>query len=220
MPADLNRAQDTPITTLKLMEITPKNWHRFPTPISKAMTDDIYVPTNTWNGGQYGDETVAETNVRVDDQTIGDYGPRNLTEALAWPGAPNSVVPSESVTGGQVITAIADYTASADITAPKGYIGPGDPYSKPMPAAPTITSLAPNTAVAGSPSPLAVVVTGTGFTQWSTLETGGVASPYVQYESPTKMTILMDPKRSIAGIVVVKVVDHGVKSAGTNFTYT
>ena len=27
---DLNRAGDTPIATLKLGEITPQNWHRYP----------------------------------------------------------------------------------------------------------------------------------------------------------------------------------------------
>jgi hypothetical protein len=224
MPADLNRAQDIAVATLKLMEIPVKNWHRFPTPISKAMTDEIYVPTNTWNGGFSGDETSAETNVRVDDQNIGDYGPRNLTEYMAWPGAPNSVVPSESVTGGQVITAIADYTASTVVNSPRGWIDPNEPYG-PAPVSPTddptITSLAPNTAVSGvGQSPVWVVITGTKFTPYSIVETGGVQTPYFNYVSPTKMNMLQDAARSVPGIVVVKVIDHGVKSAGSNFTFT
>ena len=106
---------------------------------------------------------------------VGDYGPSNLTEKMAWPGAPNSVVPSEATSGGQVVTAIADYTQSTDITAPRGYIGPADPYSKPAPAAPTITSLTPNTGVSGAGKPpIWTTIAGTGFTQWTTVETGGV----------------------------------------------
>jgi hypothetical protein len=223
MPADLNRAQDTAIATLKLMEIAPVNWHRFPSPISKAMTDDIYLPVYTWNGGIVGDETVAETNVLVDDRAIGDYGPRNLTEKMAWPGAPNSVVPSEATSSGQAVTAIVDYTQSTDITVPRGWLEPDDPYAAPpaSPAGdPTITSLAPNTGVSGAgKAPTWVTITGTRFTQWSTVETGGVLTPYYKYVSPTRIDMLQDP-RSTPGTVVVKVIDHGVKSAGSNFTFS
>jgi hypothetical protein len=220
MPADLNRAQDTPITTLKLMEIPVKNWHRFPTPISKAMTDDIYIPVYTWNGGVVGDETVAETNVLVDDNALGDYGPRNRAEFMAWPGAPNSVVPSEDVTDGQPLTTIADYTQSADITAPKGFIGPLDPYSKPAPAAPVISSLTPNTGVSGAGKPpIWTTIAGTGFTQWSTVETGGVMTPYFRFISATRIDMAQDP-RSTAGTVSVRVLDHGVFSNSVNFTFT
>jgi len=214
MPADLNRSNDTPIATLKLMEIPVVDWHRFPTAIPAANVARAYSYPVTFTGGAYGDATLSTANA------TDAYSPKNLTDHKAFPGAPNSVVPSESVTGGQALTSIADYTSSTPITAPEGYIGPHDPYSKAVPAAPTITSLAPNTAVAGSQSPLSVVVTGTGFTQWTTLETGNVFTPYASYVSATKMSLLMDPARSSAGIVVVKAVDHGVKSAGTNFTYT
>jgi hypothetical protein len=229
MPADLNRSNDTAIATLKLMEITPKNWHRFPTPISKAMTDEVYVPTNTWNGGFSGDETSAETNVRVDDQGIGDYSPRNLTEYMALPGnAATAIHPGSAV---QILAAPyppqvldADYTASTIVNSPRGWIDPNEPYG-PAPVSPTddptITSLAPNTAVSGAgQSPVWVVITGTKFTPYSIVETGGVQTPYFNYISPTKMNMLQDAARSSPGIVVVKVIDHGVKSAGSNFTFT
>jgi hypothetical protein len=222
MPADLNRAQDTPVTTLKLMEIPVKNWHRFPSPISKAMTDEIYVPVYTWNGGVQGDETVAETNVLIDDFAVGDYGPRNLTEKMAWPGAPNSVVPSEDITDGQPVTAIVDYTLSTDITRPRGWLEPDDPYVAPPGAGanPTITSLTPNTGVSGAgATPTWVKITGTNFTQWSTVETGGVVTPYIKYVSPTRIDMLQDP-RSTPGTVTVAVIDHGVRSATSNFTFT
>jgi hypothetical protein len=109
---------------------------------------------------------------------------------------------------------------ATDITAPRGYIAPRDSYAKAAPAAPVISSLAPNTAVAGSPSPLAVVVTGTGFTPFTTLLTGGVQTPYATYVSATKMTLLMDPQRSTVGVVAVIARDHSVNSAPVNFTYT
>lgn len=193
MPQNVNRIQDAAVANVN--EIVPTNWHRFPAPVG-SMTPE-YVRTVTFVGGAYGDDVDTATAASTDA-----YTPKTQAEKASM------MVPAGSL--------------AEDITRPRGWVEPDDPYSaKPgVGANPTITSLAPNTAVAGSPSPLAVVVTGTNFTPWSTLETGGVVSPYVRYESPTKMTILMDPKRSSAGIVVVKVIDHGVKSAGTNFTYT
>ena len=221
MPADLNRSNDTPIATLKLMEITPRNWPTFPSPISAAAVTRLYQPAYTWNGGVYGDDVIlAKTNVLVDDQGRGDYEPRNQDDKAKFPGAPNSVVPSEAVSGGQVLTSIDNYTLSTDITAPRGYIGPRDPYSKPVPAAPTITSLSPNTAVAGTASPLSVTVTGTNFTQWTALIVGNIQTPYIQYFSPTKIVLLMDPARSTPGVITVVAWDHSVSSAASNFTYT
>ena len=211
MPADLNRSNDTPIATLKLMEITPRNWHRFPSPIGAPAVTRAYQPVYTWNGGVYGDDQIlAKTNVLVDDQGRGDYTPRNQDDKAKLPGAsPPNLIASEP-----------DFTIVTDITAPRGYIGPRDPYSKAVPAAPTISSLAPNTAVAGSPSPLSVVVTGTGFTQFTALIVGNIQTPYVQYFSPTKLVLLMDPARSTPGIVTVVAWDHSVSSAASNFTYT
>jgi hypothetical protein len=192
---------------------------RYPSPISAAMTRPAYVPTFTYNGGQYGDEALAETNVLVDDRAIGDYGPRNLTEKKAWPGAPNSIVPVESITGGQALTSIADYTSSTDITAPRGYIGPRDPYSKAVPAAPTITSLVPSTIAAGLPDIL-VTINGTGFTQWTQILNGGVQNVTASYVSPTKMVMAFEVSSSVPGIVAVVAVDHSVASAASNFTFT
>ena len=210
-----------PANLKDLMSVDNTRVKRAIAPISRAMVTPAYVPVYTWNGGQYGDETVAETNVLVDDLGQGDYGPRNLTEAMAWPGAPNSVVPSESTASGQALTSIADYTPSTVVNEPRGWISPQEPYGA-APVSPTddptITSLAPNTGVSGQ-NPVWVTITGTKFTQWSWVETGGVYTPYSRYISPTKMAVLMDP-RSSAGTVVVKVVDHDVKSNGSNFTFT
>jgi hypothetical protein len=211
MPADLNRTNDAPLSTLKLMEITPRNWHRFPSPIPAANVARAYQPVYTWNGGVYGDDQIlAKTNVLVDDQGRGDYTPRNQDDKAKLPGAaPPNLIAGEP-----------DFTIVTDITAPRGYIGPSDPYSKTLPAAPVISSLAPNTAVAGAPSPLSVVVTGTGFTQWTVLIVGNIQTPYVQYVSPTKLVLLMDPARSTPGVVTVVAWDHSVASTASNFTYT
>lgn len=212
-----------PANPNNLMSVRPNSEvaKRVIVPISAAMVTREYQPVQTWNGGQYGDETVAEANVLVDDQGRGDYGPRNAAEQIAWPGAPNSVVPSESVTGGQALTVVGDYTRATTVNSPRGWIDPNEPYG-PAPVSPTddptITSLAPNTAVSGG-APIWTIITGTKFTPYSQVETGGVITPYSTYRSPTRIDVLMDP-RSSAGIVVVKVIDHGVKSAGTNFTFT
>lgn len=193
---DLNRAGDTPISTLKVAEIAPLNWHKYPPRIAGSVP--VNVPVVAFNGGAYGDDVDQSTANATDV-----YTPRTQAAKAAA-----MVPPLELV---------------VDVGRPRGTIGPKDPYPKagdaPVPA-PTITSLAPNTAVAGSPSPLMVVVTGTGFTQWSTIDTGGVATPYAQYVSPTKMALLMDPARSTPGIVQVVASDHGVDSAPSDFTYT
>lgn len=112
---------------------------------------------------------------------------------------------------------------AVDVARGRGLIEPGQPYpdaGDPAPAAPTITSLAPNTAAAGSISPLAVTITGTGFTQWSQVITGNVFTDMFEYVSPTEIKLLMDPARSVAGITEVRVVDHGATSAASNFTFT
>lgn len=183
---------------------------RYPQPITAAMVLPKYVPAFTWNGGTFGDETQSETNVVIDDRGIGDYAPRNLTEELVnhKPGDP-------------------DFVPAPDITQPRGWIAPGQPITaKPVSPTddPTVTSLTPNTAPSGGANPpVWVVITGTKFTPYSQVETGGVITPYVRYGSATKMHVLMDAPRSTAGVISVRVIDHGVKSAtsaNSNFTFT
>jgi hypothetical protein len=196
----LNRAQDTPVGTFKLAEITPKDWHKYPPPI--APSEKVYQPVYTWNGGVYGDDQIlAKSNVLVDDRGIGDYTPRNQDDKAIALGIP-------------IVT---------DVTSPRGTVSPREPYphaGSPAEPAPTISSLTPNTAVAGDPSPLSVVVTGTNFTPYTVLIVGNVQTPYVQYASPTKMVLLMDPARSTPGIITVQAWDHSVGSAPVDFTYT
>lgn len=175
---------------------------RYPAPITPAMVTPAYVPVFTWNGGVYGDDQIlAKTNVLVDDRGIGDYTPRNQDDKAIALGT----------------------TIVTDVTSPRGTISPGEPYPKAGDAAdpaPVVSSLAPNTAAAGGPSPLSVVVTGTGFTPYTVLIVGNIQTPYYKYVSPTKMLLFMDPARSTPGVVTVVAWDHSVTSAPANFTFT
>ena len=183
-------------------------------PISKADTDPVYIPNITFSGGLYGDDVALATA----NSTV-PIVPNTQVAKAAFPGVPNSVVPSESVASGQALTQINDFTFAKDITAPRGYIGPQDPYSKPAPAAPTLTAIAPNTAAGGSPD-LVVVLTGSGFTQWTQVLNGGVQNMTARYVSPTKMTMMMEVSSSVAGLVNVVAVDHGVATPPVVFTFT
>jgi hypothetical protein len=189
---DLNRAQGPQIATLQLAEIAPKNWHKFPPRIQDPTP--IYVPTVGYTGGVKGDDVDTATA-----NATNDYHPRTQAEKATMMGT----------------------TLAKDVGSPRGWIDPQEPYG-PAPVSPTddptIASMSPNTAVAGG-TPTWVAITGTKFTPFSQVETGGVVTPYSRYRSPTRIDMLQDP-RSSAGTVVVKVIDHGVKSAGANFTFT
>ena len=189
---DLNKSQGPQIATLKLSTITPLNWHRYPPRIQPS--NPVNVPTVTYTGGVKGDDIDTATA-----NATNDYHPRTQAEKATMMGT----------------------TLAKDIGSPRGWIDPQEPYG-PAPVSPTddptIVSLSPNTMVAGS-TPTWVKITGTKFTPFSQVETGGVITPYSKYLSPTRIDMLQDP-RSSAGTVVVKVIDHGVKSAGSNFTFT
>ena len=68
-------------------------------------------------------------------------------------------------------------------------------------------------------SPVAALATGTGFTEWSTVVTGGVNTDYVRYISPTELRVGINAARALPGIIDVAVVDHGVASAPAEFTF-
>lgn len=99
---DLNRAQDTPVATLKLSEIVPENWHRFPPPV-EDMTPE-YVPVITYYGGAVGDD-VSEATANATD----DYTPRTQADKAATLGVGMAV----------------------DVTTPRGWIDPHEPYGPP-----------------------------------------------------------------------------------------
>ena len=70
---DLNRAQDTPVATLKLAEIAPKNWHRFPPAQPSSAPAYVAAVSYAWpyNGISGDDVNVATANA------TGAYEPKN-----------------------------------------------------------------------------------------------------------------------------------------------
>jgi hypothetical protein len=192
----VKRIQEAADANANIVEITPKSWRRFPTsgpPVGGSLP--IYVPTVTYVGGVQGDDVAVATA--------------------------NSTTPYAPTTQAAKATALGT-TIVVDTGRRRGPLGPSDPYPvtgyTPL-AAPVITSLAPNTAVAGTDPNLIVTITGTGFSAWSAVTSGGFTIPF-RYISPTKLEIVQKPKASIAGIVQVVVSDHGVASAPSNFTFT
>lgn len=206
-----------PANSKNLMSVPPYSslTKRPIAPISAAMVTREYSYPVTFSGGAYGDETLATANA------TDPYSPKTLPEYAALPGGATSVVPSESVTGGQALTTIPDYVPSTVVNSPRGWIDPAEPYG-PAPVSPaddpTISSLTPNTAATGG-NPIWVTINGSKFTTGSSVETGNVYTPYSKYFSPTKMAVLLDP-RSSPGVISIVVVDHGVKSAAASFTFT
>jgi hypothetical protein len=168
---------------------------RYPAPITPAMVLPAYVPVITYTGGLYGDDVDIATAT-----TTTPYTPKHQAEKASMLGT----------------------TLAVDVGRPRGTIAPNQPYPKvgdtPAPA-PTISSLAPNTAVAGGPD-IVVVINGTGFTQWTKILNGGVQNMTAYYVSPTKMAMLFEVSSSVAGTVQVIAVDHSVSSAASNFTFT
>jgi hypothetical protein len=68
-----------------------------------------------------------------------------------------------------------------------------------------------------------VTITGTGFTPYSQVVTGGTSVPFdvtSKYVSPTQMTVVIDPRPAVAGTASVQVLDHSVVSNAVNFTFT
>lgn len=220
---DLNRTSDTTgdgvtaiakPTTNKLADITPVNWHRYP-PVVGDMTDvnankakPRYSNAADWVLGVSGDDIdTAKATVAIARSDGGaneaDYTPR--TEAAKAAAA--------NLTAGTAVV--------TDVARPRGWIGPQDPYQGKgsAPAAPVISSLSPTTAAAAT-LPLRVVITGTGFSPWSTVRTGGSGTNDVtgKYVDATHMEVAIF--KASAGTVGVVVDDHNVDSNSVNFTVT
>lgn len=187
---DLNRSNDTPIATLQVASVTPKDWPTLPARVPS--TARAYTPTITFTGGAEGDD-VDEATANSTDA----YSPKTQAAKAA------AMSPAGSL--------------AVDITTPRGWIDPKSP-AKAEPAAPTLTSIAPTTAATGGGT-IPVTLTGTGFTRYSTVKTGGVITPYVEYVSPTTLKVILDP-RSSAGSIDISVIDHSVETAPQAFTFT
>ena len=189
--ANLNRAQDTPITTLKLASITPRDWPTLPAANAPAKFVPSYVRTITYHGGQSGDDVFQSSANSTES-----YSPRTQGQKAGLLGVGLAV----------------------DVTTPRGWIDPAEPYSA-TPAAPVLTSISPTTGVHGAAA-MEVTLTGSGFTPASAVYTGGVLTPFYSYVSPTEMKVTIDLPNSVAGIIDVKVLDHGLTSVNRQYTIT
>jgi hypothetical protein len=183
-----------------------------PAPITAAMVTRInanepkprYSQVADWSGAAYGDDAdQATANVALARRDGGaddaNYGPR---------------------TQGAKATALGT-TIAVDVARPRGWIAPGQPYqgNAAVPAAPVIDSISPTTGAAAV-LPLLVTITGTGFTPFSVVKTGGVNLPEAsaKYVDSTHMTVPV--WKASAGSVGIVVQDHDVDSNSVNFTVT
>lgn len=208
--ANLNRAQDTQVPTNMLSTIVPKDFPTLPLPVA-SMTDanpnagkPRYSTMADWQGGLRGDDvdvaTATTQAIGQNNNPVANYTPRNQAQKAAM------MVPP--------------VTLAVDVARARGWIAPGQSYIPgTIPAAPVITSLSPNTAVAGSGAALVVDIVGTGFTVWSTVLSGNYPIPS-EFISPTLIRIMQFPKNSVAGTVQVVVIDHDVNSAPSDFVFT
>jgi hypothetical protein len=185
-----------------------------PNPITAAMLTPAnpaagYPRFNTpgdWSGAVLGDDVdQATANVALATASgaaaYADYTPRTQAAKAA------AMVPAGSLV--------------VDVARPRGWIAPNQPYqgNASPPAAPVVSTLAPNTAAVAT-LPLQVTITGTGFTPFTTVLTGGsnVADPSARYVSATTMTVAIF--KASAGTVSVAVEDHNAVSNAVNFTVT
>jgi hypothetical protein len=219
--ADLNRTNDTPIATLKLSDIQPRVWNTPPAAITGAMITDAnpnhpkprYDSMTDWAGGVRGDDVDQATATVALARSGGganepDYAPRTQAAKAAMPGT----VPPNAVAGEP------DFVLVTDVARPRGWIAPQQPYTGTVPAAPVVSSIAPTTAAATT-LPLLVTITGTGFSPFSTVLTGGSNVPDTsgKYVDATHMTVAI--WKASAGTVSVAVEDHNVLS-NTNVVFT
>jgi len=224
--ADLNRSNDTPISTLKLSTIVPKDFPTLPAAVASMTLANQnaakprYTSMTDWGGAATpdGEDPGLPTAANQPFSTAAgslanssgganeaDYAPRTQSAKLAQ-------------TAGQV--------GVIDVTRSRGPVAPAQRYpvaGDAALAAPVVTSISPNTAVHGA-QPLVVTITGTGFTPYSRVITGGTGSPWddmAKYLSATQMTVTVDPRGAVAGTSSIAVEDHSVLSNTTiNFTFT
>lgn len=178
-----------------------------PAPITAAMLTPAnanvgkprYNGMTDWAGGNYGDDvTYASATVALANSSGG------ANEAAYTPR-------TQSEKGAMMTPAL---TIAKDVGVPRGSIAPSQPYPKtgdPAPAAPVVTSLSPTTAPAVQ-LPLMVTITGTGFTPWSTVYTGGSSLPDAKAVYVSSTTMRVPIWAAVPGTVSVSVKDHDIMS--------
>jgi hypothetical protein len=178
----MGQTMPSPITAAML---APANVH-CDKPRYSSMTD--------WAGGAKGDDVDTQTATvalasAADGSSAANYAPRTQAAKATLLGT----------------------TVVKDVARARGWIGPRDPYTGNAPVAPVVSSISPTTGTAAS-LPMTVIITGTGFTPWSTVRTGGsaVSDPTGVYLSPTTMKVAL--MSAAPGTVSVAVEDHDLLS--------
>lgn len=146
-----------------------------------------------WSGGLTGDDVTVATAT----QSLAS----SASAALATPYSPLNQAQRAAIKVPPVSLAV-------DVTKPRGWVGPQDPYA--APPASTLTAILPTTAVHGTAA-IPVTCTGTGFTAFSIVQVDGVSVP-TTYVSPTSLTATITPKAT-AGNQSVTVLTNGVSTA-------
>jgi hypothetical protein len=169
---------------------------------------------------------VAHEGAGTETQTWGPSTGANLTgynAAVLVPGVASTYIPTgqtptwaEGAAGGPPVM-VSDLGAYAWIAAG----GPNGQHASSLSPVtnPTLTTIAPTTAVSGSGTTALTAVTGVGFTPQSVVYANGVAIPTV-FVSKTTLTATM-PKKATAGTWPITVVTGGVVvTAPQTFTWT
>ena len=86
--------------------------------------------------------------------------------------------------------------------------------------APTLSGIAPATAVAVTGADLTVTGTGTNFDRATFLTAGGAVLSNTQYVSATSLTVVIRPALNVPGIVKVTAKNPGGESVQRDFTFT
>jgi hypothetical protein len=171
--------------------------------------DPIYIPTITYYGGVIGADPG-----RPDAPSGFTPSTANCTNDFT-PRKQNDKLSAGNWTAGAA--------AAADIGRDRGSIAPNQRYPLSGDAAvpaPTVASLSPSTGAAAA-MPITVTITGTNFTPYSNVHTGGQgnAAQSTKYLSATQMQVTLQPG-TVAGTVGIAVSDHSVMSNSVNFTVT
>lgn len=208
---DLNRANDTPTATLKLGEIEPIDWRRFPPPIADSdpangnITKPRYDSMTDWAGGTEGDDVSVAT----------------ATQSLES-AAPTTVEPYAPVNQAHKAEIMVPPTSLAiDVTAPRGWIGPQDPYGPPP--VPTVTSIDPTSHDVGPGDPFVLTVTGTNFLPGSVIVFGNnPLGERTTFVSATELKTIIQPDLfpNPDPAVQVLVRTAGVESNAVDFEFT
>jgi hypothetical protein len=209
---DLNRSNDTPIPTLLLNQIEPIDWRRFPPPVEDMdpANANIGRPTydsmTDWYGGLFGDDvSVAAASQSIGNRSGGadedPYAPVNQAHRA------EIMVPPTSL--------------AVDVTWPRGWIGPLDPYGPPP--TPAVTSIDPASHEVGPGAPFILTVTGTNFLPGSVILFGNnTLGERTTFVSETTLTTIVQPDLfpNPDPAVKVRVRTGGVESNSVDFEFT